>query len=156
MTPDWSDEPSPVPYAKLTDPQSLNLYSYVTDDPLSHTDLDGHFQSAPASGSCPNNNGDNCSVKTDANGNTTVTIKTTGDPVQTQTKEGATMTITPGSVTTKTYDADGKFVSGGVQSVVDFTVTKNGETIASGNNVQRATNKSCFRPESDVTKSPCW
>jgi len=46
------------------------------------------------------------------------------------------MTITPGSVTTKTYDADGKFVSGGVQSVVDFTVTKNGETIASGNNVQ--------------------
>jgi RHS repeat-associated protein len=142
MTPDWSDEPSPVPYAKLTDPQSLNLYSFVTDDPLSHTDLDGHFQSALASGSCPNNNGDSCNSKTDADGNTTVTIKTTGEPVQQQTKEGATITMTPGAVTTKTYDAKGNFVGGDIQSVVDFTVTKNGETIASGNNVQlgQATN----------------
>jgi RHS repeat-associated protein len=60
MTPDWSAEPIPVPYAKLTNPQSLNLYSYVMDDPLSHTDIDGHFQSAPANTSCPNNNGDAC------------------------------------------------------------------------------------------------
>jgi RHS repeat-associated protein len=60
MTPDWSDLPSPIPYAKIGNPQSLNLYSYVTDDPLSHTDLDGHFQSAAANQSCPNNNGDSC------------------------------------------------------------------------------------------------
>lgn len=66
MTPDWSDEPSPIPYGKLTDPQSLNLYSYVTDDPLSHTDLDGHFQMALASGSCPNHNGDTCNTVTNA------------------------------------------------------------------------------------------
>jgi RHS repeat-associated protein len=136
MTPDWSDEPSPVPYAKLTDPQSLNLYSYVTDDPLSHTDLDGHFQMAPANSYCTNDNGDSCSAKMDANGNTTVTIKSIGEPVQQQTKEGATVTITPGAITTKTYDADGKFVSGGVQSVVDFTVTKNGETIALGTDLK--------------------
>jgi RHS repeat-associated protein len=44
MTPDWSDEPVAVPYANYTNPQSLNLYSFVTDDPLSHTDLDGHEQ----------------------------------------------------------------------------------------------------------------
>jgi RHS repeat-associated protein len=67
MTPDWSDEPSPVPYAKLTDPQSLNLYSYVTDDPLSHTDVDGHFQSHTATtASCPQapngGNGDACAA----------------------------------------------------------------------------------------------
>jgi hypothetical protein len=38
----------------------LNLYSYVTDDPLSRTDLDGHFQLKPAASPCPNNNGDDC------------------------------------------------------------------------------------------------
>jgi colicin D len=44
MTPDWSATPQAVPYARYADPQTLNLYSYVTDDPVSHTDLDGHFQ----------------------------------------------------------------------------------------------------------------
>lgn len=75
MTSDWSDAPSEIPYAKLTDSQSLNLYSYVTDDPLSHTDLDGHFLSAPGNAACANK--------------------------------------TPGAITTKTYDADGNFISGG-------------------------------------------
>jgi RHS repeat-associated protein len=27
MSPDWSATPEPVPYAKLEDPQSLNLYT---------------------------------------------------------------------------------------------------------------------------------
>lgn len=30
MSPDWSKSPEAVPYASLKDPQSLNLYSYVT------------------------------------------------------------------------------------------------------------------------------
>jgi RHS repeat-associated protein len=47
MTPDWSDAPSAVPYATYSNPQSLNLYGFVTDDPLSHTDLDGHEQFTP-------------------------------------------------------------------------------------------------------------
>jgi hypothetical protein len=34
------------------------------DDPLSHTDMEGHFQSAPASGPCVNNNGDTCASST--------------------------------------------------------------------------------------------
>jgi RHS repeat-associated protein len=42
MSPDWSDAPEPVPYADLTDPQSLNLYGYVRNNPLSHADADGH------------------------------------------------------------------------------------------------------------------
>jgi hypothetical protein len=31
-----------VPYADLNDPQTLNLYSYVRNNPLSRADLDGH------------------------------------------------------------------------------------------------------------------
>jgi len=28
-SPDWSTKPQPVPYADLTNPQSLNLYAYI-------------------------------------------------------------------------------------------------------------------------------
>jgi len=42
LSPDWSAQEEPVPYAQLDDPQSLNLYSYVRNNPLSETDPDGH------------------------------------------------------------------------------------------------------------------
>lgn len=42
MSPDWSAQEEPVPYAKLDDPQSLNLYSYELNNPLSKADPDGH------------------------------------------------------------------------------------------------------------------
>lgn len=42
LTPDWSAQAEPVPYSKLTDPQTLNLYSYVLNNPLSGRDSDGH------------------------------------------------------------------------------------------------------------------
>lgn len=42
ISPDWSETPEPVPYADLTDPQSLNLYAYVCNNPLSMSDPDGH------------------------------------------------------------------------------------------------------------------
>jgi RHS repeat-associated protein len=41
-SPDWSATPQPIPYADLTDPQTLNLYTYVRNNPLSRTDPDGH------------------------------------------------------------------------------------------------------------------
>ena len=42
MSPDWSAKEDPVPYAKLDDPQTLNLYSYVGNNPLVRADADGH------------------------------------------------------------------------------------------------------------------
>jgi RHS repeat-associated protein len=42
MSPDWSAKVMPVPYAKLDDPQSLNLYAYVGNNPLTRVDADGH------------------------------------------------------------------------------------------------------------------
>ncbi|MGI8772833.1 MAG: RHS repeat-associated core domain-containing protein [Acidobacteriaceae bacterium] len=42
LSPDWADKPEAVPYSDLTDPQSLNLYGYVRNNPLSKTDADGH------------------------------------------------------------------------------------------------------------------
>jgi RHS repeat-associated protein len=42
MSPDWADKPEAVPYSSLDNPQSLNLYGYVLNNPLSHADSDGH------------------------------------------------------------------------------------------------------------------
>jgi hypothetical protein len=42
MSPDWSSAPIAVPYANLGDPQTLNLYSYTWNNPLSRVDLGGH------------------------------------------------------------------------------------------------------------------
>jgi len=42
MSPDWSNAPGPVPYAEFSDPQTLNLYGYVRNNPLSQADADGH------------------------------------------------------------------------------------------------------------------
>ncbi|MGA3024603.1 MAG: RHS repeat-associated core domain-containing protein [Bryobacteraceae bacterium] len=41
-TPDWSARPEGVPYAVLSDPQTLNQYAYVRNNPLSRPDPDGH------------------------------------------------------------------------------------------------------------------
>lgn len=42
LSPDWSDKLEAVPYADREDPQSLNLYAYVKNNPLNTTDPDGH------------------------------------------------------------------------------------------------------------------
>ena len=43
ITPDWSAKPQAVPYARFEDPQTLNLYAYVRNNPLSRIDPDGHL-----------------------------------------------------------------------------------------------------------------
>jgi RHS repeat-associated protein len=42
MTPDWEAKPTDVPYANFGNPQSLNLYSYVQNNPTTMGDPDGH------------------------------------------------------------------------------------------------------------------
>jgi RHS repeat-associated protein len=56
LSPDWSAEEEPVPYAKLDNPQSLNLYSYMLNNPLSGFDADGH------AGMCGGSDGSTCEV----------------------------------------------------------------------------------------------
>lgn len=53
MSPDWAAKAEPVPYSKLDDPQTLNLYSYVGNNPLSRTDADGHDALAVAAEATP-------------------------------------------------------------------------------------------------------
>jgi len=43
MSLDWRNPTQPVPYANLDRPQSLNLYGYVENNPLSQIDDDGHL-----------------------------------------------------------------------------------------------------------------
>jgi RHS repeat-associated protein len=42
LSPDWANSPQPVPYAKLDNPQTLNLYAFALNNPESAPDIDGH------------------------------------------------------------------------------------------------------------------
>jgi RHS repeat-associated protein len=42
MSPDWAEKPEAVPYSDLSNPQSLNLYAYVNNNPTRSFDPDGH------------------------------------------------------------------------------------------------------------------
>lgn len=44
MSSDWAGTPEAVPYSSLENPQSLNLYAYVNNNPLNRTDPDGHME----------------------------------------------------------------------------------------------------------------
>ena len=43
ISPDWSGKTEAVPYANFEDPQSLNLYAYVGNEPLTGVDANGHL-----------------------------------------------------------------------------------------------------------------
>ncbi len=42
LSPDWGEKPMAIPYAQYDDPQSLNLYGYVRNNPITRIDADGH------------------------------------------------------------------------------------------------------------------
>ena len=43
LSPDWSAEPTAVPYAAFGNPQSLNLYTYTRNNPVTGVDPNGHL-----------------------------------------------------------------------------------------------------------------
>jgi len=49
MVPDWAARPTSVPYADFGDPQSLNLYGYVRNEPIARADADGRTCAASSS-----------------------------------------------------------------------------------------------------------
>jgi len=101
-----------VPYAKLDNPQSLNLYSYMLNNPLSGFDPDGH------AGTCGGSDGSSCKVTMtqitqnvsfyDKNGNVSSTVKVTTDLTTiSNSKTGAIVSATLrfGYQTARTGDA---------------------------------------------------
>jgi RHS repeat-associated protein len=46
LSPDWSAIPAPIPYADITNPQTLNLYSMVENNPETFADVGGHLLGA--------------------------------------------------------------------------------------------------------------
>ena len=62
ISPDWSAKEEAVPYAKLNNPQTLNLYAYVGNNPLTSIDIDGHRSLAAGSPQgCAGNGSVGCS-----------------------------------------------------------------------------------------------
>jgi RHS repeat-associated protein len=89
-SPDWSEKPQPIPYADLKDPQTLNLYAYVRNNPLSRRDFDGHCDSsdkATANTKCQ----DPKTLQVNDYGKSHIVKKETGgtDPQQTVYLDGA-------------------------------------------------------------------
>jgi RHS repeat-associated protein len=78
-SPDWSSAPRPVPYGALGDPQTLNLYTYVRNNPLGATDPSGHA-------SCESKAGGNTQEWLKCKG---VASEITGSDPQLQLAEGA-------------------------------------------------------------------
>jgi RHS repeat-associated protein len=103
MTPDWSARIEPVPYARLFDPQTLNLYVYARNNPLSLIDIDGH--TADLCGSVQA--GDCRQSAPDAHGNVTVAMSQTSTSAPTTDSNGVTTTTTTTTNNTYTFSQNG-------------------------------------------------
>ncbi len=66
MSPDWSASPTEVPYSTLANPQSLNLYAYVGNDPITGEDPDGHLTFGFGDGTNDGSKADWGQLKTEA------------------------------------------------------------------------------------------
>jgi RHS repeat-associated protein len=90
LSPDWSAKEDPVPYARLDNPQSLNLYVYVLDNPTTSLDIDGHagwwpFRCVPGAFCKPGSG--KSEAQNQANENTPIGNTTVGDLAKTMTHE---------------------------------------------------------------------
>jgi RHS repeat-associated protein len=92
LSADWSSVPSPVPYANLTNPQTLNLYAMVSDNPETFADLDGHSAVNPTSplpsSSCEGSQ-PACPDSQDPAGDQVKQKEQTADPNKTEAQSGS-------------------------------------------------------------------
>jgi RHS repeat-associated protein len=118
MSPDWSASPTSVPYAAFGNPQSLNLYGYVKNNPLNVTDVDGH------TGDICKQKGANC----------------TGKAVATYDPETENTTIKQGITNTKPiYDKDGNVIGTETTSTITTVVTDSQNNVISTREDQTVT-----------------
>jgi RHS repeat-associated protein len=94
MTPDWEALPGPVAWADFENPQSLNRYSYVLNNPLSLADPDGH----------------DCVVQSSTGANTEKVTVSSGNCDNVKVGDGQTKTFVDGTVDSITRGADGKSI----------------------------------------------
>ena len=96
-SPDWGgplDKPDPVPWAEHENPQSLNLYSYVRNNPITFGDDDGH----------------DCVVQTRTGSDTETVSTTAGNCDNVKVGDGQTKTYVPGTVTSIQQGQDGRSI----------------------------------------------
>ena len=130
MTPDWSERPVTVPYADFSDPQTLNIYSYVRNSPVARFDADGHFVTSAGSATAPAcsdgtdscreggcNGTQGCFITYDQQNQTaTITQTSTHTEVKTDEKTGDTISVrtrTTVTVTVSTSEKNNGQVLGG-------------------------------------------
>jgi len=122
LSPDWSAKEEPVPYAKLDDPQSLNLYSYMLNNPLSGFDADGH------AGTCGGNDGSTCKVTMtqitqnvnfyNKQGDVVATVKVTTDMTTvSNSKTGAVVSASASATAENVSDSSIKFNSSQLSTI---------------------------------------
>ena len=111
LSADWSNVPVPVPYANLTNPQTLNLYAMVSDDPESFADLDGHIQNA-SQGLSAESRGINPGT-----GELTGGLSCESHPESCESAAAQPQEQSPASMTT------GQFLKEEVKGVADATIT---------------------------------
>ena len=127
LSADWFSVPVAVPYANLTNPQTLNLYAMVADDPESFADLDGHQSKDPgvASGDfqCSKSQAENpataCVPPGQPSTNTATVAKDT-TVVKAQNKKP----LTPAQIKKAFYKQHGKDFNAAVQKVFGKDASK--------------------------------
>lgn len=130
LTADWSAVPVAVPYANLTNPQTLNLYSMVADDPESFADLDGHI-CATGTINCESDitsqeqNNTAAHTLTVMQTDTTTITRDDGSKIETVTKTVVTVSTdkaNPGSFTAKEFSTTTAIAADGTRTQVGGSV----------------------------------